>query len=375
MKKTSLLSAASAIALAVSLNAAPADAFDKVKWNWNNNVYTNISSYIDFSYDFVPTGFTQVERLQLMAGNMSAYADGSYADYSDVNGSYVMPSAPIYITQNAAAALAQSQDVSQANTNEQEVEALLALGKQSQDVDQLNKNAQLGAAIAANIVYVDIGKMKPYYVAPIDARKHLAKVEIGATAISNIASVESEQLVMAHDGQIAVGGYVPLSSDADSLLLSYDASTALGSWLGYYPGNTMYDTAMLERFGAQYGLNYKGYNTAVAYGDYISDAQLDVSATAAANIHTVSVETRDEPTDAYTTYNWHGATYYPTVSDNAAIVDLTQFGYMDTTAVATATHHSVSGYNYLGKIDGPILSVNASALGNVSSVVNKLKVE
>ncbi|MEW5727880.1 MAG: hypothetical protein AB1918_08655 [Pseudomonadota bacterium] len=388
MKKTALLSAASAIAMAASLAAAPAHAYDTVYWDWTHIGYTDVYALFDIDVDFVAWGLTQVERLQVMAGDMTAFADGSHASYNGVTGGYVAPGAPVHVDQTAVAVVVQDQDVRQSNTNTQKGAALagLSIGKteaeveQEQMVDQTNRSAQNAAAIAANVIYVDMGDIEPYWVDGIDARKHLAKVEIGATAISNVASTGGEHVVMAHDGQIAFGGFSPVDTAYDTPVLNGDAldteaavlaNLALANWLdhdGYVfigSGNRNYDMLMLGWTAAQYGLIDKGYNSAYAFGDYITDAQLDVSATAAANIHTVDVGTRLEagPDEDYD----NGAI----ATDNVAMVDLNQFGYQDTYAHASAVGHSISGYSHLGKLEAPALKVTASALGNVSTVTNK----
>lgn len=398
MIKLRLLSAASVIAMGAAF-AAPAQAFDDVHWSWNHNSYTDIDAYFDINTDFDPWGLTQVERLQVMAGNMTAFADGSGATYS-VGGEYGS-AAPIIIYNTFKPDQDASQNVINAGggggmpditvfgngsnhilsdqgpgDNEVEIkDNVLTLDLGS---DVVNKN--YGKNIAFQIF--DFGDYSPHYTPALDALTQLASVEIAATAISNIATVDGEHMAMVHDGQIAFGKFNPADGYSDE---EAAASIALSNWIGWdsnsywtanddtygSSGNRNFDMAMLAWTSAQYGLIGKGYNSAYALGDYVSNAQLDVSATAAANIHTVSVTPLNEPEAEYG-YSWGHS--YPTgniTTENIAMVDLNQFGYQDTFAYASATDHMVSGYKNLGKLEGPVLKVSASALGNVSSVTNK----
>lgn len=351
MRKTGLLSAASAIALAVSLHAAPAAAFDKVDWRWDHNTYSDVDALFDIDVDFIAWGLTQVERLQIMGGNMAAYADGSYASYDVPNKRTVI---------------------------------------KYDDKDKHDGHKYGYKYDGKKHGGHGHDKYKPQvvtYPVPLDALDQLAKVEISASAISNIATVESEHVVMAHDGQIAFGKFKPVYGGIEHPTQDQAAmaSIAMGNMIGWDDngtdytdddmyagsGNRNFDVAMLAWTAGQFGLLEKGYNSAIAKGKYVEQAQLDVSATAAANIHTVDLESRNLATEAsYGPCYWNCKDTTIT-SENVALVDLTQFGYMDTYAQALAPGHSVSGYKNLGMLEDPVLKVSASALGNVSSVTNK----
>lgn len=412
MIKLRLLSAVSVVALGAAF-AAPAQAFDNVHWSWNHNTYTDLDAFFDINVDFINWGLTQTERLQVMAGNMNAFADGSYASYyvPGGDGEAYLPPIIIYNTLNADQSNAQAaantaagggggggvlpglissngaihHNFSEQGPGDNLVNVLikdntLDLGS---DIDQSNTQSASNIAKQINNIYIDLGDLS-YYPPALDALYDLAKVEISATAISNIATIDGEHAALVHDGQVAFGSFNPVqggiydpSQDQAAM-----ASNALVNWvgmdLGYSwgseddmygsSGNRNYDVEMLAWTAAQYGLISKGYNTAVALGDYVNNAQLSVDATAAANIHTVSVT----PTLAAGHSSYFRNYHTPTIeSDNIAIVDLNQFGYQDTYAVASATHHTVSGFKNLGLLEAPVLKVSASALGNVSTVTNK----
>lgn len=382
MKRSRLLSAASALAFGALL-AAPAHAFDYLNWNWHSENYSGVDAYFNINVDFVPWGLTQTERLQIMVGKMSAMADGSGATVAGgSDGGYVLP--PVVINNN--------QTITQTAENAAEAgspgygspsylgrRSPLHHGNQPGDVSQSNEQI----AEQVNHITIDFGDLPHYYAHAMDAVDDLGKVEISATAASNIASLDGEHVTLIHDGQIAFGDYVVIPGGI------YDevqdraamANVALSNWIGWNggdpytsdddtwgtSGNRNFDLAMLGYVSGQHGLIEKGYNSAVALGDYITNAAVEVSATAAANIHSVSLESHLEATPAS-----YGAAYVPTIdTDNVAMVDLTQFAYMDTFAYASAKDQMIGGYKNLGKIDGPILSVSASALGNVSTITNK----
>lgn len=395
MRKTVLLSAVSAIAVAFPLASAPAQAFDEVDWDWTHQTYSDVDAFFDIDVDFVAWGLSQVERLQVMAGDMTAFANGSYASYNGVDGHYESSVVgPIIITQTADADVNQGQIGLQGNLAAQLGGAVGGSGlmgsggggynDQDQAGVQSNIAAQIGAAIAGNVVIINMDDMGGNWVDAVDARKHLAKVEVGASAISNVATMDGEHVSMAHDGQIAFGKFNAVDGvftypgdHADDEEQAILANLALSNWIGAdsygqfgSSGNTNRDMLMLAWTAAQYGLISKGTNSAFAFGDHVTDAQLDVSATAAANMHAVEVSTRLEPTEDG--YNHHHGWGDVTVgTDNVALVDLNQFGYQDTYAHASAVGHSITGYSYLGKLEAPALKVTASALGNVSSVTNK----
>lgn len=409
MNKLRLLSAASVLAMGVALAGTPAQAFDNVYWGWNNDTITDLDAYFDIRVDFDPTGLTQLERLQVMAGSMTAMADGSGAYYGGTAEGYSAAVPVINITQSNSNDTVQKNTSVQlgaaiaANLASQEVEAELAskdngkddksgginggidieqkltqsadaMVKQDADLKNINANFQ------GNFLYVDLGDFAKYQAEPVDALKHLASVEIAATAVSNIGTVDSEHATFVHDGQIAFGGFKPVQGGLydDTQDQAQMASAALGNWIGQdigwddtsaddrygTSGNRNFDMTMLAWTSAQYGLIKKGYNSAIALGDSITNAQASVDATAASNIHTVTVKPLNEPEEGY---GWHKATD----SDNVAVVDLNQFGYSDNFALASATNHMITGYKNLGKLDAPVLKVSATALGNVSSVTNK----
>lgn len=357
MTKLRLLSAASALTMGLALAGAPAMAFDEVHWSWSSDTDTGLDAYFDIKVDFDPSGLTQTERLQVMAGNMTAVADGSGATYftgGERDGKGVVP---VIIRNTFAPEQSIEQKIQSRGETEVELSESLAVVKIESESEASQTAANKAVQnLTINIDTGDVGRYAP----PLDAVEHLGKVEIAATAASNIATIDSEHATFAHDAQIAFGDFksregrdygeheFPNGGDVASGNRNYDVLTQAMGW-------------------AKAGQITKGYNSAMALGDNITNAQASVDATAASNIHTVAVKPLEIPEEKEGYHHWHGGTD----SDNIAVLDLNQFGYSDNFAYATATNHTVGGFKNLGLLEAPVLKVSATALGNVSSVTNK----
>ena len=103
----------------------------------------------------------------------------------------------------------------------------------------------------------------------------------------------------------------------------------------------------------------------------VTNLAVNNSATAAANIHTVSV------TPVYTP----DVDPHNTVSDNIVMASVTQYAFANINAYASVKDVSFTGYSGLGSYNGLTPGVNsglivsntASALGNVSTIANTVK--
>ena len=82
MKRSYVLAGASAIALATSLAAPSAQAFDKVWWDWNLDVDTKVDVNVDVDIKIDPSGAVISETNQVFHGNLDADAvvKGVYND-------------------------------------------------------------------------------------------------------------------------------------------------------------------------------------------------------------------------------------------------------------------------------------------------------
>ncbi|MGE5506293.1 MAG: hypothetical protein ACM31L_17860 [Actinomycetota bacterium] len=358
MRKIALLSAASAVAMM----ATPALAFDGVHWTWNANLdqYTTID--ISHLTMFVDPGWTQVERLQVNAGNILAVTNQNYsAAYEPTAGSM-----PIYINvnQNFNQAIYQENEGQYgANTNVNGYNRPYGgNGNTYQSVDQLQANLAAQAINAPVYITVDMGNYVPH---TLDATTDLGKITGSATAMANLASLTSDVGASFHDAQIAFGDFTKLSGDSLYGSGGQLLETVAGLAGDMIPsGNRGTDALAIASLEAQFGLIKKGNVGAYATADYVTNLAVQEDATAFGNLHSVS----NTPTVAATRDYYSNVVYSPSV----VYGDLTQFNYNNITAVASSANQQIYGFSNLGKINGSVSALTATAMGNMSSIVNKV---
>jgi hypothetical protein len=362
MKKSALLSGASAIALVASLASSPAQAFDQTYWSWNSNVMENIYGHIGEWTNFVDPGWTQVERLQLSVGNINAYTDQSFSYASGASGHGM----PIYINIEQE----NSQKIYQFNGDQ------YASNKDSSGYDQgwgwgYNKKddgdqtiTQIEANLAAQGIYapITVNVNVPHYdYALMDAKYDLGRLEGSATAMANLASLSADVGARFHDTQVAFGSFKTLNVYDNHSMDTWDQFTYDAGAI--HTGNAGHDAVFLGALEAQYGLIKKGYVNAFATADYVTNLAVQEDATAFGNLHSVS------NTPAIGAERLYKNVVY---SPSTVIGDLSQFNFMDVTAVASSTGQKLYGFKNLGAIDGAVSKLTATAMGNMSSVVNKV---
>ena len=78
MKRSISLLKASAATIALSALAAPgAMAFDELNWTWNKTIEETVTKNINVNADINPTGMTEVQKLQIQVGDVSATSEVS----------------------------------------------------------------------------------------------------------------------------------------------------------------------------------------------------------------------------------------------------------------------------------------------------------
>ncbi|MBI5165563.1 MAG: hypothetical protein HY985_16875 [Magnetospirillum sp.] len=362
-----LVSAAAALAVGLG-TAKPAAAFDSVHWSW----YAQVSEWaqIDLHHwtNFVDPGWTQVERFQVNAGNIYAVTDQSYSAAYVPSGSntYV----PIYINidqYNVNAALQKTDDQYASNVDVDKKDHGWGWGYDKdhgkdgdQTIGQLQANLAFQAINAPITINID---MKAMEMKAADALTDLGRIEGAATAMANFASLQADVGANFHDTQIAFGDFKKLDAYDTRGLLTYDLATTLIDY-ALPTGNRGTDALTAAAIEAQFGLVKKGTVTALALADDVTNLAITEDATAFGNIHTVS----NEPT-----YNAERLYKNIVYSPSTVMGDLTQFNFNDVTAVASAKNQKLYGFKNLGAIDGTVSKLTATAMGNMSSVVNKVK--
>lgn len=318
----------SAAALALVLTN-PAAAFDEVDWTWTNDIVQHVDIDIDINaaHTFYPTGITQVEQLQVSAGNISAASNQNFTSFNAG-------------TENSGG----WHDNSPSRH-----------GNGNNSVPGLNAVTELG------------------------------RLEGNATAAANLTSIQSDVGTYAHDTQIAFGGFDKIDNFEDVLQA---AGAGLVSSLIVPTGNQGTDALATAAIAAQFGLITKGNVDAYAEAKHVTNAQVALNATAAGNLHSITVgpEAYEEldtlkPTSSpsHGSPGGNGSNSPTFVTNSILIADLNQFSLMNVSATADAHGLEVNGYTNLGSLKdqygtypAAVSSVSASAFGNMSSVTNRV---
>ena len=201
----------------------------------------------------------------------------------------------------------------------------------------------------------------------LSANTELGNAVNSATSVANLISTTGGVATYLNDAQITTGSYENVTpSKAFGAALS---DVAINSKFG---DNANLDLALI--FGAvsgQFDLVKPADIDAKATVEDVTNLAVNNSATAAANIHTVSV------TPVYTP----DVDPHNTVSDNIVMASVTQYAFANINAYASVKDVSFTGYSGLGSYNGLTPGVNsglivsntASALGNVSTIANTVK--
>jgi hypothetical protein len=173
--------------------------------------------------------------------------------------------------------------------------------------------------------HFDFGKKWGGHKDPVsyNALTELPEVISSATAVANNTAIESEVHVNLHEKQVVVGDKGGYPTNLSS------------SGFGYYGG---IPTAEIE---------------AISDVENILNASVDSSATAVANNMTLEVKAA-------------------TNDDGVVIGDIQQWAFADVTATSKVDDVDVYSYTNLGKLDRPLVSSVATAIGNNKSIVVKV---
>jgi len=290
--KTFLYSAA-AVGLALGI-ASQASAFDRVHWTWDAKVWEKVWIDIDVNPPtFDPPVLVQVEQLQVSVGDIYASTDQSYTRI-EVN------------------------------------------------VPETGGHGGHGGYGGYGGHGHGHGPTPPVF--NLDALSQLASIQGAATAVANLATIDTEGGALFHDTQVAFGDFnTPYYTSPFLTLAVYDP---------YSSGNTGLDAVRSAALAAQFGLITQGDVTANASANWVKNASVQLDSLGAGNVHTVNVT--------------------PVDGSSIAIGDLNQFSYMNVSATASAKGLKISGYNNLGNLTTPVSNLTATAIGNLSTITNKV---
>jgi hypothetical protein len=180
----------------------------------------------------------------------------------------------------------------------------------------------------------------------------LAEINSSAVAVANLATVQGNSAVFVHAGQFSFGGFKDFKlhrNDAPALASLDDSNDSGGKWWHDQPDNEHNQLAGIALIAAGLGLIEPAHITATSTVKDILNANVNSSATAVANLHTIDVDAE-------------------LATDVMVIADITQFQYGNVTA--TSTVKDVTAYHFagLGGLENGLVNSSAVAVGNMSNI-------
>jgi hypothetical protein len=314
------------VAASALMFGSSAFAFDNVDWNWNQNVNTNVNVNANVTTNIEPTGLVDLEKLQLMIGDVSATStvDGIYNNQPTQGGD-----STISFTISWAGTQDDGPNPSvfgtgvlggpQASLGGD----LSGSGDLSGTLDEGTDAMQLSATF--NDIPVTVPSSQTF-----DALTELPQVASAATAVGNNQSITSDVGTQVHDAQILFGGF----SD------SVEGTPSMPD-----PGNTGLSAALAVALGGAYGIITPSNITAESDVSHILNASVDSNATAVGNNANIEVDAA-------------------TPADAMLIGDFTQVAYANVNATSTVDCVNLNDYTNLGSLGHPIVNSVATAVGN-----------
>jgi len=349
-----MLSSAAAVAMIVAMPSA-AFAFDAVDWTWKNKVTGGTDIDIKVKKALVPTGLTQVEKIQVQIGDVNAKSVVSGIDNNQPTGGTEAGTVLVDIGPKVFSAGGSYTDGNgpfDEDANNPVDDVLFGpedgnaggivveyVASDSDNVDEFNQAFNFDLQVSGQ-VEVDVPATMG---TSIDARTELPTVDSAATAVGNNQSINSDVATLLHDGQ-----YLFDSNERD---VNFDAIDAIGAGAAIALGGAFIDNshtafAVGATALAITGTIDKAQVNAISDVSDILNARVDSSATAVGNNLSVNVNADGTPN-----------------GDSVLIADMTQFAYADLSAVSKVSGVEVNNYTHLAKV-GPLVGSTATAVGN-----------
>lgn len=331
--KGALLAGASGLAVAFVMAAQPAQAFNQVDWTWNADMTQRIRANVDLNIALDPTGLAMVEDLQVSIGDITARSVVNGVNNNQPNtggnGPQVIDLGILEFTG--------TRDLQSGQVSSTGVATDVANGSTF-----LNGTVNtLGDGVTMNFDLGSITVAPQQGTGTFNALADLPEVISSATAVANNTSIQGDTSVQLHEGQFAMGSSDISNSNANSL-------GELGAVLANEGVNSNLIGAALIGTGALTGNIEPAAISAVSSVTNVLNASVDSAATAVANNLTVTVEAVGD--------------------DRALIADVVQVAIANVSATSSVSNLNVNSYTNLGRIDTPMVSSVASALGNSKSI-------
>lgn len=347
LTRSKMLLATAAVAV-IGVGALPnqAMAFDEVNWSWDKAVTETVVKDVVANIDVAPTGMTELEKLQVHIGDVTASSTVSnITNNPPGEGAEPAPApGPTVFTIDLKARYDDNQ-----------------LDNPITSVELMN-DEETGLDLSNSTGHVDNNKEKIYLTfdltmpeedpapAPVPVGERLGvdlpAVASAATAVGNNQSIESSVSTQLHDGQFLFGGFAEAEEGGLNELLESTPDT----------GNTHTDIAAAVALAGGMGLIEPASVSADSSVTEILNASVNSEATAVGNNMSVDLAAI-------------------TADDAFMIADVTQVAYADISATSLVDAVTVEGYSELGAAgfgagEGQIPLVNsaATAVGNNLSI-------
>jgi len=355
-----ILSSAAAVAMIAAMPSA-AFAFDTVDWTWTNKVTGGTDIDIEIDKNIVPSGLTQVEKLQVQIGDVNAT--------SIVNG--ITNNQPTGGTE-ASTVLVDigPQVISASGTYTDGNEEFPLIEDSTNAVDDVTFGPEDGIGGGIVVSYVepaggnvdeiagvfnfDLAVSGQVEVdvpatmgASLDARTELPTVDSAATAVGNNQSITSDVATLLHDGQFLFDTQGPDAEYGIEDVVGGLTAVGLGS---QFDGNTNTAFAVGATVLGITGTIEKAQVNSISAVSDIINARVDSSATSVGNNISVDVNPDGTPN-----------------GDSVLIADMTQFALADISASSGVHGVTVSNYTNLAAVN-PLVSSAATAVGNNVSI-------
>ena len=349
--KRNFLGSAAAVAMIASTPGA-AFAFDEVNWVWDKQVTEEVDIDIDINAELNPTGLTQVEKLQIQIGDVTASSV-----VRDIDNNQPNPEGGGVGTINETFTITGGDFTGDDGTGGYEglppdnlildnitetSDGVLAGDVTGGQVDENGESFEFTLEVSGEVEVDPTGSF--------DAITELPTIDSAATAVGNNQSINSDVSTYLHDAQFLFDqGDVANGEAGLEDVVGGVAAVLLG---GQFADNSHTALAVGASVLGITGTIDKAEIDATSEVYNILNARVDSAATAVGNNASINVNADGDPT-----------------GDSILIADLTQFSLADVSASSDVYEVSVNDYVNLGAAEvNPLVSSVATAVGNNVSI-------
>lgn len=255
MKKKLLVTTA---VMGVLFAASPAKAFDELTWTWNKAVEEAVDIDINISSDLIPDGHVEIEKEQIMNGDVRAEVNfqGDYLS-DDATEVVLNPDALDLLDQevsfsgtftldgtydaNASGPNILTSNISNENYTDFDATIGVDSGEISVQPSTYTFDMTIDGTATAEAPEIDLNDLIETQAVTLDATTELGRLEGDAVAVANFQELETETATYLHDSQVhnalnengfGVEALANAGSDIDPVEAAVDLSaTAISNYM------------------------------------------------------------------------------------------------------------------------------------------------